>query len=64
MLEYESQIRRQLAHERVERIAAEVRQARRHGSSRGQRARRRIQLAGVLGSLRRWSLDRAPALHN
>jgi hypothetical protein len=61
MIEYESHIRRQLSHDRTERIAADYRRAQRHGSSNRHRHRRRIRLAGVLGSLRRWSIDRAPA---
>jgi hypothetical protein len=61
MIEYESHIRRQLSRDRAERIAADYRRAQRHGSSTRHRARRRIRLAGVLGSLRRWSLDRVPA---
>ena len=58
MIAYESHIRRQIAHERIERIAEEYRRAqrhassRRHGSSRRYHARRRIRLAGLLGSLR------------
>jgi hypothetical protein len=61
MIEYEPHIRHQLGRERAERLAAEYRRSQRHGSSSRHRARRRIRLAAVLGSLRRWSHDRVPA---
>jgi hypothetical protein len=61
MIAYESHIRSQIARERAERIAEEYRRAQRPRSPRRRRARRRASLAGVLGSLRRWSLDHAPA---
>jgi hypothetical protein len=63
MIEHESHIRRQIARERAERIAAEYRRARRASPPppRRRRARRRAGLAGVLGTLRRWSVDHAAA---
>lgn len=61
MIEYESHIRHQLGRERAERIASDYRRAQRHASSSRHRARRRIRLAALLGSLRRWGHDRVPA---
>lgn len=60
MIEYESHIRRQIARERAERIAAEYRRAQ-AGHPRRRRARRRARVSGLLGSLRRWGIDHVPA---